>query len=164
METRKATEADIPEIRRVYDAARQYMRSNGNASQWVNGYPSDAHIAADIDNGVCHVITDAAGSVVGAFAFILGDDPTYTDIDGCWLDDSPYGTIHRIGSDGTSSGVMKCCLDYCFSKINNIRIDTHACNSKMLELMQRFGFTRCGIIICQDGTPREAFQRIILHS
>lgn len=162
---REAREVDIPEIMRVYDAARCFMRSNGNATQWVNGYPTQKHVENDIHGHNLYVVIDTNEKIVGAFAFIIGDDPTYRQIDGAWLDsNTPYGTIHRIGSDGSQCGIMQVTLDFCYSRIGNLRIDTHSDNAKMLELMQRFGFDHCGVIICQDGTPREAFQKIIPKS
>lgn len=41
----------------------------------------------------------------------------------------------------------------------DIRIDTHKDNKPMLHLIRKNGFTRCGVIIVDDGTPREAFQK-----
>lgn len=38
---RRATEADLPEMRRVFDAARAYMAAQGNPNQWEPGYPTD---------------------------------------------------------------------------------------------------------------------------
>lgn len=37
---RRAVAGDLPAIMRIYDAARQFMRSQGNATQWSGGYPS----------------------------------------------------------------------------------------------------------------------------
>lgn len=158
---RKAVPADLPEIRRVYDCAREYMRSSGNMTQWSNGYPSDRHILKDIADGNLYVAVSPEDRIFMAFAFIIGQDPTYEIIeDGNWLDDSTYGTIHRIGSDGTRRGVLRMALDFCFSIIPNIRIDTHKDNKKMLDLLEAESFIRCGVIYCQDGTAREAFQSV----
>ncbi len=41
-----------------------------------------------------------------SFAFILGEDPTYQQIDGAWLNDQPYGTIHRIAGNGKIKGTF----------------------------------------------------------
>lgn len=157
---RKADIGDVDVILGIYDAARAYMRSTGNMTQWVNGYPSRDHILADIARGVCYIGIDADGEAVMAFAFIIGDDPTYDVIeDGRWLNDKPYGTIHRLGSTGKYSGIFARCIDFCSRQIPNLRLDTHADNATMLNAAGRLGFTRCGIIYCQDGTPRIAFQR-----
>ena len=98
---RKAEYTDIRRALDIYDSARRFMRSRGNAVQWVNGYPSEELLRADVAAGQLYVMEDAGG-VYAVFAFIIGDDPTYQVIDGAWLDDgTPYGTLHRLGSDGT---------------------------------------------------------------
>lgn len=156
---RHAEIQDIKEINRVYDAARNFMRASGNATQWINGYPAQKNILADIEGKNLYVGEDAEGRIVMAFAFIIGDDSTYDVIeDGKWLNCKPYGTIHRIGSDGSMGGMLREALDFCFSLIPNIRIDTHKDNKKMLQLLKDEAFIRCGVIYCQDGTAREAFQ------
>lgn len=139
--------------------ARHYMRVNGNLTQWVNGYPSRELVIGDIDHGVSYVGVDEDGELVMAFAFIIGDDPTYALIeDGAWLNQLPYGTIHRLGSTGKYGGILRECVNFCFTKINNLRLDTHSDNKPMQRAAERLGFMRCGIICCQDGTPREAYQ------
>ena len=45
---RHATETDLPRILEIYDIARRFMRQNGNMVQWVNGYPSEALLRADV--------------------------------------------------------------------------------------------------------------------
>lgn len=158
---RRGRHDDVDDIMAVYDKARKYMRDNGNLTQWINGYPSRQLVLGDIDREVSFVGEDAEGRVVMAFAFIVGADPTYSVIeDGGWIDSSPYGTIHRLGSSGLYRGVLKLCVDFCRKHIDNIRLDTHADNCTMLNAVRSLGFTRCGIIYCDDGTPRIAFQQI----
>jgi RimJ/RimL family protein N-acetyltransferase len=54
--------------------------------------------------------------------------------------------------------VFKQCLNYCLTKINNIRVDTHTNNIPMQRAVGRAGFKRCGIICVADGSPRIAYQ------
>lgn len=157
MDIRKSRLEDMPAIMDIFEAARAFMRKHGNHSQWINGYPSEAVILADIQKGNSYVITTGEGKVVGTFAFIVGDDPTYSYIEGEWLNDRPYGTIHRIASAGTTRGIADRCLEYCCSQIDNIRIDTHADNTVMINWVTRAGFRHCGTIYIADGTPRLAF-------
>ena len=154
---RKSTITDLPRIREIFGIARDFMRRSGNPSQWKGNYPSDELLLSDIENGVSYVITHNE-SIIGTFAFIVGDDPTYAEIDGGWLNDQAYGTNHRLASDGSIKGVADHCLEYCKSIINNIRIDTHRDNTIMLNWISRAGFKPCGIIHISDGTPRQAFQ------
>lgn len=161
---RKSTLADVDAIMAVYDSAKVYMRSYGNMTQWTNGYPARSLVESDIHYGNSYVGTDADGRIVMTFAFILGDDPTYAVIEnGRWLDSNPYGTIHRLASDGTCGGVLRTCVDFCFTITDNIRVDTHADNRPMLCGLAGLGFTRCGIIYCADGTPRTAFQKHFIN-
>ncbi len=161
---RKGTLADIDAMMDCYDIARKFMRASGNMTQWCNGYPSREQIAKDIAKGVNHVGIDRDGSIVMVFAFIIGEDPTYALIeDGEWLNQLPYGTIHRIASTGKHKGILNTCVDYCSTLIDNIRLDTHADNITMQTAAQRLGFERCGIIYCSDGTPRIAYQRYRPH-
>ena len=157
---RHAAESDLPRILGIYGTARQFMRQTGNMTQWINGYPSEPLLRQDIINGDLYVMEDAGG-VYGAFAFILGDDPTYAHIEGAWQDTAtPYGTIHRIGSDGTHRGVLHECVDWALGRISHLRVDTHADNHVMQRCILREGFSCCGVIHIADGTPRVAFERI----
>ena len=95
---RRATESDLPRALAIYDSARRFMRANGNTVQWVNGYPSEVLLRQDTARGDLYVMEED-GVVYGVFAFIIGDDPTYQTIHGAWRDnDTPYGTLHRLGS------------------------------------------------------------------
>ena len=157
---RYAAENDLPRILEIYDTARQFMRQTGNMTQWINGYPGEPLLRQDVTNGDLYVMEDE-GSIYGAFAFILGDDPTYAEIEGAWQDTAtPYGTIHRIGSDGTHRGVLHECVDWALRRIPHLRVDTHADNRVMQRCILREGFAYCGVIHVADGTPRVAFERI----
>lgn len=155
---RNATPQDLPRMLELCDSARRFMRSTGNMTQWVNGYPSPEVLLRDIAAGNSYVGIDSDGEIILTFAFILGDDPTYRVIDGEWLDNSPYGTIHRMASSGKRGDMLAAAVDFCLTKTSSIRLDTHIDNLPMQRAAQRLGFVRCGVIICQDGTPREAFQ------
>lgn len=160
MTIRRADINDLPEIFRVYDKARAFMRSYGNEFQWTDGYPSEALLLSDISRGDLYVGIGDSGHIVCVFAFILGIDPTYINIyDGAWKNDRPYGTIHRLGSDGSEKNVFGQCLDFCFTLADSIRIDTHRVNHPMQAAAKKFGFEYCGIIYIEDGSERLAFQK-----
>lgn len=163
MKIRKATTQDLDCIRQVIDAARNHMRANGNSTQWINGYPSAEVILNDITNKVGYVV-DYNNEVVGYFMFLKGNDPepTYNTIEnGKWLNNEPYGVIHRLASNGKIKGVAKACFDYCFTQINNIRVDTNNNNLPMQNFFKKYGFTYCGVIYVADGSPRDAFQMVV---
>ena len=155
---RAAREQDLPRILTIYNVARRYMRAHGNTAQWVNGYPSKELLRQDLAAGQLYVLEDGGG-VYAVFAFILGEDPTYRRIEGAWRDDSPYGTIHRLGSDGSHRGVFAETAAWAATQCGHLRADTHAANDTMQRCMERAGFMRCGVIHVADGTPRLAYER-----
>lgn len=155
---RDTTLADYEKIQEIYAYAREQMRQAGNPHQWGDDRPSGETLLRDIRNGQSHVIV-AQGKICGVFTFLLGEDPTYQIIEqGQWLNDAPYGAIHRIAGSGAGKGIFRECLGYCLSRIPNIRIDTHRDNTPMRHLLEKHGFQECGVIYVEDGSPRIAYQ------
>ncbi|HHU05480.1 MAG TPA: GNAT family N-acetyltransferase [Clostridiales bacterium] len=156
---RRATMNDLNRMLEIYELARKQMRLNGNPNQWKN-YPSKELLEEDIKSGISYVI-ESDSKVIGTFVFIIGKDPTYRVIEkGSWLNSEPYGTIHRIASDGTHKGLFKLVEEYCSQQIDNIRIDTHEDNKIMRYILEKSGFLKCGIIYTYDGSPRIAYQKV----
>lgn len=146
----------------IYDNARLFMKQNGNPNQWVNGYPGLDLIKNDIFNGISYICIDG-GQIVGVFTFIQDIDPTYLQIyNGEWLNDEPYGVVHRIASSHCIKGVASYCLNWCLDKCKNLRIDTHRDNVIMQNLLSKNNFVQCGIIYLKDGSERLAYQKIVL--
>jgi hypothetical protein len=159
MTIRLAEPIDLKAIMAIYTRAREFMRSVGNNAQWGGGYPSEKLIISSIEQGKQYVYSRGS-EVIGTFYFAIEQEPTYACIiEGEWLNDSPYGVIHRLASSGIVKGVGRFCLGWCLKQAGNIRIDTHADNSVMLSILYREGYTRCGVIFIGDGTAREAFQK-----
>ena len=155
---RKSNLNDLEAIMPIYDSARSFMTRTGNPNQWIEGYPTSTHISDDISHGCHYVIEHSELGIVGAFMFAITHDATYDIIEGSWLNDEQYGVIHRLASNGKLRGIAEICFDYCFSLINNIRVDTHQENKVMQMGILRYGFIHCGTIYCHNGTPRLAFQ------
>lgn len=158
LEIRKATPDDLPLIEELYENARKRMIEIGNPNQWGNSHPPAQDLIRDCENSDSYVVAED-GEIVGAFAFIVGDDPTYRVIEGSWLNNEEYGTIHRAASNGAAKGIMSLIIDYCKDIVPNIKIDTHADNKIMQHILEKKGFTKCGIIYVADGTPRIAYQK-----
>lgn len=161
MTIRPTTYADTNALLAIFAHARQQMAADGNPTQWNTTYPTRQQIEEDIRRGVSYII-EANGKVCATFVFIIGEDPTYDIIeDGVWIDNSqPYGTIHRIASNGQQRGIFRIVLDWCTAHCNNIRIDTHQDNQRMIHLIEKSGFSRCGMIYTRDYSPRMAYQRL----
>ena len=159
MNIRAATVGDIDVIMEVFDAAKLFMRKTGNDKQWVDGYPSVELILNNIRNESFYVCL-SDGQVAGVFYFKVEEDPTYNKIyDGEWLNEKPYGVVHRIASNGTCKGIAAFCLQWCFEKCNNIKVDTHRDNIVMQNVLKKNGYTQCGIIYILSGAERIAFQK-----
>lgn len=158
MNIRKALPGDLPEILRVYEAARAYMRASGNPNQWGYDYPPEEMLVNDIKIGQLYIGEDETGKIRLSFALIPGIDPTYNYIEGAWLNDEPYAAIHRVASDGEKKGAFKACADFCKENHKNLRIDTHEANLTMQHVMEKYGFVKCGRIYLENGDPRIAYQ------
>ena len=154
---RNAVSADLPRIDDIYAYARDFMEKTGNPNQWGKTNPPHEWLVEDIRKQLLHVIEDDEG-VHGVFYFYIGEDPTYGVIeDGAWHSDETYGTIHRIASDG-SGGILRTAVEFCKTKINHIRIDTHHDNIVMQKAVAKLGFERSGIIHLANGSPRIAYE------
>ena len=156
---RKATMGDMDDLKVVYHNARQYMKATGNPTQWGDTNPAIEKLEQDIERGqlyVCH----ADGEIYGVFVLQFGVEPNYvTPREGAWLNEEPYGTVHRIAAKGTRPGVFDEAIGFCKEQIDNVRIDTHPNNKTMQHLCTSRGFVECGrITIARDGS-----ERIIYH-
>jgi len=161
MYIRKTEISDLDEVMIIYEDARRYMKENGNPNQWGDNYPQEELIKKDISEGKSYVCIDD-GTIAGVFYFNIGPDPTYQKIyEGNWLNDEPYGVIHRIASASRKKGIATFCLDWCFKQWPNIRIDTHRDNIIMQNFLNKNGFVLCGIIRLEDGSERLAYQKLI---
>lgn len=156
---------DLGRIEEIYAHARASMIASGNPTQWGDSYPSEEAIRGDIDGATAEngYVCEHEGRVVGVFFFAVGDDPTYAVIDGAWLDDSPYGVVHRIASDGTVKGTGAFCLQWAIDQHPHQRIDTHPDNAPMRHLLDKLGFVECGTIFVdahEKHSPRVAYERV----
>ena len=161
MKVIQAKKTDLENIMTIIANARTLMRNNGNANQWINGYPSKEIITKDIEKQEAFIIFEN-NEILGYFAFSKGNDPepTYNEIEeGKWLNMLPYGVVHRLATSGKRKGIAKTCFNYCFTKTNNIKVDTHRDNLPMKRFFENYGFTYCGTIFVADGSPRAAYQK-----
>ncbi len=154
---RQSTREDIPRLQEIYAIARDFMAGTGNPHQWDADYPGEELLLEDIGSGDSYVCL-LEGRIVAAFVLRGGNDPTYEVIDGAWLNDRPYATIHRIASSGEVKGIMHLVMQFARQHYQNIRIDTHRDNIIMQNAILKEGFKYCGIIRCWNGSERLAYQ------
>ena len=148
---------ELNDILNVYDIAKTFMYNSGNKTQWNSNYPNKDIIIDDINKNNLYVILDN-DIICGVFVFIIGIEPNYEYIEGSWKYDLEYGTIHRLASSQTKKGIFNECLEFCKSKHNYIRVDTHNDNKVLQKLLEKNGFTISGTIYVSDGTPRIAYE------
>lgn len=154
---RPASEEDLDAVCAIYAAARTFMRTHGNPTQWPGTYPSRDDAAADLAAGHLWVLDEGAGPV-GVMAVMPGPDPTYARIEGAgWLDDEPYGVMHRMAVAAQGHGRGARMLAWLVARHDNVRADTHADNLPMRRALERAGFSRRGTIWLADGSPRVAY-------
>lgn len=156
MEIRLATEKDILKMRAIFDYGREVQLESGNLNQWAAGYPSDELIQEDLSVDAVHVLVDG-DEMAGVMSLFTEPDPTYKEIDGEWLNDEPYATIHRIATSGKIKGSGQKLIEWAIERYENIRIDTHEDNEQMKYIVQKFGFKYCGVIYLENGDPRNAY-------
>ena len=158
---RPSAAADIPRMLEIFQIAKTHMRAEGNLRQWKD-YPKAEQLLADIEKQQSYVMLED-GEIVASFVFMLGEEPTYAYIeDGAWLNNEPYGTIHRIAGDGRHHGILRAAVDFGRRYVSNIRLDTHERNISMKNAAEKLGFFRCGTIYVSDANsdhePRVAYQ------
>ena len=161
MEIRKTRPEELDVLLKMYENARRFMATQGNASQWGNTYHSQQLILDDINEGHSYVCTEQ-DQIIATFYYKEGADPTYMRIyEGEWINDSRYGVVHRITSTGNVKGAASFCLNWASEQCGNIRIDTHRDNIIMQHLLDKNGFKYCGIVYVEDGTERIAYQKVV---
>ena len=144
----------------IYRAAREFMISAGNPTQWSGAYPEGYDVERGIRNGTSYV-AEEDGEIVATFYFKPGNDPTYDVIyDGEWKNSDEYGVIHRIAVKYHGRAIAARCYEECFAVCKNLKIDTHRDNIPMQRSLEKCGFEYCGIIHLANGDERLAYQKI----
>ncbi|MBE6195747.1 MAG: GNAT family N-acetyltransferase [Rikenellaceae bacterium] len=161
---RPTLKEDIGRIMELVAAAQAWFRDRG-IDQWQDGYPTAAVFEQDILRGNSYVgVVDDRVLLTGCLSF--DGEPTYREIfEGGWLNEAPYGVVHRLVVDPACKGrgLAGAFLHFCYAEasrrgIKNIRIDTHLQNLPMQRLIARHGFLHCGRIVLESGADREAYQ------
>lgn len=171
MEFRHAKRSDIPRMMEMVDQAKASMKARG-INQWQDGYPDEAILLKDLEEQINYVLEDG-GTVVGMITVMPGEEPSYREIEGSWLNSEPYVSFHRVCVEEERKGQglarilfeegEKLCRGW---GLSNLRNDTHPDNLSMQRAVEKFGFERCGIIrivgSAEDGSPRVAYQKVLV--
>ncbi len=166
MEFRRATEKDFHGAVALLEMGRRNIAELG-IDQWQNGSPNADDILNDIKNGNCYVAVE--DDIYLATLYIGFDgEKTYGKIEGEWLQDGDYTTLHRVAvnTEYRGKGIFAAAVNFATllsrSKgVYALRIDTHYGNTRMQSALKKNGFTPCGKIWLECGDERLAFQKII---
>ena len=160
MEIRKTKPEELNILIRMYENARIFMASHGNPLQWGNTYTAPQILFDYISSWNSYVCVEH-DKIIATFYYKEGIDDTYVRIyEGQWLNEAPYGVVHRITSDGTIRGAASFCLNWAFNKCGNLKIDTHRDNIVMQHLLDKNGFKYCGVVYLENGSERIAYQKV----
>ena len=156
---RRAVPADLPQILPIYENARAFMRRSGNPNQWRSHHPAVEILQEDIQKEQLYLcLVDE--HIAAVFCYFRDIDPTYVQIfGGEWLNSNPYGVIHRIAVARQGQGIAQHCFRWALEQCPDLRIDTHRDNAPMQRSLEKFGFTRCGIIYLANGEDRIAYHK-----
>lgn len=170
MEFILARKEHLEDMCRITDQAKSQLRGMG-VDQWQKGYPCREIWEDDIEKQVAWLAVEE-GKVLGVFTFLTAPDPSYAEIDGAWLADIPYASMHRVcvSDDSKGRGVAGEMFRHGFDMakelgFGSVRIDTHPENMPMQRALGKAGFVPCGTIILkggsEDGDGRIAFEKLL---
>ncbi len=173
MVIRKTACEDLGEVMPIFEEARGTIAALG-IDQWQNGYPSRAVIEADIakEQSYC-VLND--GNICATMAILTDGEPTYDKIyEGEWLTGNGRGfyiAIHRVAVSVVcrGSGISGRIIDFAAEMAkkmekDSLRIDTHRGNVVMRKMLEKNGFSYCGVIYLENGDERVAYEKLIRNT
>lgn len=155
---RKATLDDMPALLALGAAGSAYLRENG-VDQWQDNFPNEAVFTRDIAHGNCWLF-EHEGKAAGVIVVYLEPDADYPAIEGQWLTDgTSYGVIHRAAiaaeyrGHGLAGEMFSLAEDIVLgSGCTSVRVDTHEDNRIMRHLLEKRGYTACGIVYLHHGS------------
>lgn len=170
MNIRRAQRTDLDAICDITDQAKLSIAAMG-FDQWQQGYPNREIWKQDIDEGLAYVAVDR-GEVVGMFRYSVDPEAAYEAIEGRWLTEDPYASIHRcaVNQECRGQGIINALFEYACKMaaadgMRSVRIDTHPDNSPMKRALEKAGFELCGTVVLVDGVEaggtRVAFEKLL---
>lgn len=166
-----ATKNNINDIMDIINDAKKYLKSQGS-SQWnlSDGYPNESTLLKDIENEECYIYLED-NYIIGVMVIMESIDENYNEIDGKWLNNDKYVSIHRIairnGFHNKQIGykMLKLAETIIMNKnIYSIKVDTHKINIPMIKTLNRLDYTHCGVITLKrskEDNLRNAYQKLL---
>ena len=162
---------DAKSIALIYEDAKELFKELGYY-QWKGNYPNINNAINDINNNYV-LVNDESGVITSTLTICFDIDHNYDSIDGSWLNNNKYVSIHRNCTNKKyyHLGHMK----KLFLEVENIikekgifdiKIDTHRDNLYMQSMLEKLGYQKCGIIKLLnrsdlDDDLRVAYQKVL---
>ncbi len=170
MEFIKAEAKHIDTILEIAAQATAQLKRLG-VDQWQRGYPNRSSWEKDIANGAAWLAVED-GKILGSMSFITEPEEAYAKIEGAWLADVTYASLHRVcvADHSKGKGVAGRLFDHGIALakeqgFKSVRIDTHRDNGPMNRAISKAGFTYCGVIHLvgteENGNERVAFEMLL---
>ena len=172
MHVRKTTSIDVEAVDTIYKFAKARFKELG-IDQWQHKYPDADTVREDVEAGIGYVL-EHEGQIVGAVALTMEPEETYREIyDGSWLTEGErYVTVHRIAVAGATrgQGYSKPLMEEAEKLARQIgfpsvKVDTHPDNKIMQALLERCGYTHCGMIKLtrsdEAGSLRMCYEKMV---
>lgn len=166
---RKALPADLDAIMDVVHEAQAFMATLG-IDQWQDGYPSRELIDLDIRLGRAYVV-EHEGKAHAISILTEEPEPIYDALDGEWIADGPYLTMHRTALSNAlrHTGAAALILENAVRmaremNLVSVRADTHRGNKAMRRFLEKSGFKLCGQVVYEvdAGDPIRVAYELVL--
>jgi ribosomal protein S18 acetylase RimI-like enzyme len=156
MNIRLAVKEDIDQIFELRIETARLLKER-NIDQWQHERPNKETFLNDIENKSFYVM-EREKQIIAMAAIIEGIEPTYNEIEGAWLIDHPYLTIHRLAVKKSYLGKNIASMMLMFAedlahklKTPYIRIDTHQDNLNAIRLFKKHDYVYRGVILLEPG-------------
>lgn len=161
---------DAKQIVKLFEDAKEKFKEE-KTYQWAGTYPNKESFLNDLENNVVYVY-ESNNNILASATIQYSIDHNYDYIEGAWLNDESYASIHRIVVDrkaqckNIGTKIYKKCEEEIFkNNVRNVRVDTYRLNKSMIRLLEKNEFVKCGIIFLSrtDVYDREriAFHKIL---
>ena len=139
--------SDKDAVLAIWRQGRSFLSENG-VNQWQKGdYPGEEEFLIDSARERGRVVVKD-GEIVGAFAFTLTPELSYSSLSGSWdTEEGEYLTLHRtaVREDRRGEGIMGAILSFALvlardNGKKSVRVDTHQDNASMRKALEKNGF------------------------
>lgn len=167
MELKLAKLKDKNLILQFYKDGSEKLKSE-DIDQWQGKkMPNLNNFSSLLQNQELFILEDNL-DIVGTVTIKKSDFDYENNMNGQWLTDDAYIAIHRVATGkeyrkkGYGRNILELCEDYARkNNIFSVRIDTHRNNKSMQSLIQKLGYTYCGIVYINGTDERFAYEKVL---